>query len=81
MSRVPTRSTQEVERLLRHFGLHRIRHGSGHDIWGPAAGIMPVVVPRARRRGEMESGTVRSILRAAGITVADALAFWGVRER
>jgi predicted RNA binding protein YcfA (HicA-like mRNA interferase family) len=79
MPRIPPRSTREVAQVLSHFGWHFVRHGAGHDIWG--AGGRTVAVPRARGSGRMRSGTVRSILREAGIPVADALAFWGIQPR
>jgi hypothetical protein len=79
MPRVPPRSTQQVEQLLRHFGRSFVRHGSGHDIWGPGAREQNFAVPRARSSGEMKSRTVEAILEEAGISVADALAFWKVR--
>jgi predicted RNA binding protein YcfA (HicA-like mRNA interferase family) len=77
MTRVPPRSTREIEALLRHHGLQVLRRG-GHDVWGPGAGGQPVPVPRARGSGAMPAGTVRDILRRAGISVTEALAFWGI---
>jgi predicted RNA binding protein YcfA (HicA-like mRNA interferase family) len=81
MARVPPRSTREVEQVLRHFGLRRLRRHGGHDVWGPGAPNRNVSVPRARGSGTLPSGTVTQILYDAGIPVADALAFWGIQPR
>ncbi len=81
MARVPPRSTREVEALLRHFGLRLLRHEGPHNVWGPGARGRNVAVPRSRGSGEMKTGTVRAILREAGIPIADALEFWGIRPR
>jgi len=80
MARLPPRSTRQVEQLLEHFGCHFVRHGRGHDIWGPGAQGQNFAVPRARASGEMKSRTVEAILEEAGINVADALAFWKIRQ-
>jgi len=79
MARVPPRSTRQVEKLLKHLGCHFVRHGSGHDIWGPGVRGQSFAVPRARAGGEMKSRTVEAILEEAGISVADALTFWEIR--
>jgi hypothetical protein len=79
MPRVPPRSTQQVEQLLRHFGRRFVRHGRAHDIWGPGARGQSFAVPRARANGEMKSRTVEAILEEAGISVAEALSFWKVK--
>ncbi len=79
MARVPPRSSREVEQVLRHSGLRLLRHGAGHDIWGPSASGGTVSVPRARHSGELPGNTVKRILREAGISIADALAFWGIQ--
>ncbi len=79
MPRVPPRSTREVEQLLRYFGLRLQRRMGPHDVWGPGINGKPVPVPRARSTGELSGETIRSILRGAGISVEDALKFWGIR--
>ena len=81
MARLPPRSTREVEGLLHHFGLRLLRGEGRHNVWGQGARGRNVAVPRARGPGEMKGGTVRAILREAGIPIADALEFWGIRPR
>ena len=77
MPRIPARSTREVEQLLAHHGLRRVRRGK-HDHWGPGSYGQDVAVPRGRGPGQMPPGTVRDILNKAGISVAEARAFWGL---
>ncbi len=78
MAHLPPRSTREIEQLLRHFGLQRVRTRGPHDVWAPGTAGQHVPVPRARGPGQMQPNTVRAILAQAGISVADALAFWGI---
>ena len=75
---VPPRSTREIEQLLRHYGLHRTRTRGAHDQWAPGATGGHVSVPRARGPGQIPPGTVHAILDQAGVSVADARAFWGL---
>ena len=79
MARVPPRSSCEIEDLLSYHGFHFDRAGKkGHDLWAPPLPGRPVLVPRNRRSGGIPEGTVRAILREAGISREDALAFWGI---
>ena len=54
---------REIEKLLKKAGFV-CRSGGRHDIW-MQAGYPPVPVPR--HRGDIPNGTVRSILKSAGI--------------
>lgn len=54
---------KEIERLLRTAGFEK-KSGGRHDIW-VRAGFPPIPVPR--HKGDIPSGTARSILLSAGL--------------
>lgn len=54
---------QELEKLLRQAGF-TLRSGGKHDIW-IKKGFPPIPVPR--HKGDIPTGTVRHILKAAGL--------------
>ncbi|MBI4478458.1 MAG: type II toxin-antitoxin system HicA family toxin [Acidobacteria bacterium] len=59
---------REVVRRLRAFGFAFDRHGPGsHEVWRHAATGRKVTVPH--HTGDMKEGTLRAILREAGIDV------------
>lgn len=54
---------RELEKLLQKAGFDR-RSGGKHDVW-LKTGFPPVVVPR--HKGDIPKGTLKSILRSAGL--------------
>jgi len=79
VAQLPPRSSQEIEKLLssRGFRLDRVG-GEGHALWVHPQRGKPVPVPRNRSAGEIPRGTVKAILRQAGISRDNALEFWGI---
>ena len=64
---------REVVLRLRRFGFQFEREGAGsHEIWFNSRTERRVIVPKHRRA--IAEGTLRSILRQAGIGVDDFLA-------
>lgn len=64
---------QEVARRLRRAGYRFDRTGPGsHEVWRHERTGRKVTVPR--HAGDMAEGTLRAILREAGIDVRDFLA-------
>ena len=64
---------REVARRLRHVGYLFDRVGPGsHEVWRHVQTGRKVTVPR--HAGDMAEGTLRAILREAGIDVRDFLA-------
>jgi predicted RNA binding protein YcfA (HicA-like mRNA interferase family) len=53
----------EVEKLLKQAGFER-RGGGKHDIW-IKKGFPPIPVPR--HKGDIPKGTLKSIVKAAGL--------------
>ena len=53
----------ELEKLLRKAGFQK-RSGGKHDIW-IKSGFPPIPVPR--HRGDIPMGTLKNILKAAGL--------------
>jgi predicted RNA binding protein YcfA (HicA-like mRNA interferase family) len=53
----------EVEKLLKQAGFEK-HAGGRHDIW-TKSGFPPIPVPR--HRGDIPKGTLKSILKAAGL--------------
>ena len=74
MPRFPARSSRQVEELLAHFGFRLDRVRGSHGIWVPPTGTEAIPVLRNKR--SIPRGTVRAVLRQAGITRAQALEFW-----
>ncbi len=68
---LPVVSGDECVRALRAFGYTVARHNSSSHIRLQAPGRAPVTVPRHR---ELKPGTLRSILRQAGISVDEFVA-------
>ena len=54
---------REIEKLLKKAGFTK-NSGGRHDIW-KKSGYPPIPVPR--HKGDIPKGTVRSIMKAAGI--------------
>ncbi|MBI4305988.1 MAG: type II toxin-antitoxin system HicA family toxin [Chloroflexi bacterium] len=72
MGRLAGFKYQEVARRLRSFGLAFDRHGPGsHEIWRHSISGRKVTIPRHPR--DMAEGTLRAILREAGIDVEEFL--------
>lgn len=68
MGRLAGFSCREVVRRLRAFGFHFDRPGPGsHEIWRHSQSGKKVTVPH--HSGDMAEGTLRAILREAGIDV------------
>ena len=64
---------QEMARRLRHAGYRFDRPGPGsHEVWRYERSGRKVTLPR--HVGDMTEGTLRAILREAGIDVRDFLA-------
>jgi mRNA interferase HicA len=61
---MPSLSERELDALLRRHGCRLTREGAKHELWWSPITQKSFVVPR-RLKGE---GTLRSILRDAGIT-------------
>jgi predicted RNA binding protein YcfA (HicA-like mRNA interferase family) len=63
---------REVTRRLRTFGYRFDRSGAGsHEVWRHAQTGRKVTIPH--HAGDMAEGTLRAILREAGIAVSDFL--------
>lgn len=63
---------REIARKLRSFGYVFDRPGSGsHEVWRHAVSGRKVTLPHHSR--DMAEGTLRSVLREAGIDVEDFL--------
>jgi predicted RNA binding protein YcfA (HicA-like mRNA interferase family) len=60
-------SAADVERALRRLRFHFL-HARGHDVWARGEDI--VTVPRHRT---IKVGTLREIIRQAGVTVEEVL--------
>jgi len=72
MGRLAGFKYREVARRLHNFGFEFDRHGPGsHEVWRHAATGRKVTVPHHAR--DMAEGTLRAILREAGIGVDDFL--------
>lgn len=56
----------EVIAVLETLGYELKRHGSNHDIYDREGAPRPIPIPR--HKGDLPSGTLRSIWRQAGIT-------------
>ena len=70
MPKLPPMTAREVETILRRAGFELIRHTS-HRIWAKGDYIVPVPM----HRGNLKIGTVRTIIRDAGMTVEEFLAY------
>jgi len=62
-------TAREVEAVLRRAGFELIRH-TDHRIWFKEGRTVPVPM----HRGDLKIGTVRSIIKSAGMTVDEFLA-------
>jgi len=72
MGRLAGFKFREVARRLRAFGFEFDRQGPGsHEIWRNAVTGVKVTIPHHSR--DMVEGTLRTILREAGIEVDDFL--------
>jgi predicted RNA binding protein YcfA (HicA-like mRNA interferase family) len=62
---------QEVTNRLRRLGFRFYRHGKGsHELWARNSDGRVVPVPRYRGK-KIRKGTVRAIIREAGVSVAE----------
>ena len=72
MGRLAGFAYREIVRRLRHFGFSFDRHGPGsHEIWRHESTGRKVTLPR--HTGDMAEGTLRAVLREAGIAVDEFL--------
>jgi predicted RNA binding protein YcfA (HicA-like mRNA interferase family) len=63
---------REVAARLRRFGFEFDRHGAGsHEVWRQRGTGRKVTLPRHTR--PMAEGTLRAVLREAGVTTAEFL--------
>jgi predicted RNA binding protein YcfA (HicA-like mRNA interferase family) len=63
---------REVARKLRTFGFVYVRQGKGsHEVWRQATSGLVIIVPHHSR--DMPEGTLRALLREAGIDVDEFL--------
>ena len=76
MGQFPSRSSRQLEALVEHFGFRWDRNGRHGGLWAPPLSGRPVCMPLDKRA--IPGGTVRAILREAGITREQAFAFWGL---
>jgi predicted RNA binding protein YcfA (HicA-like mRNA interferase family) len=68
MGRLAGFSYREVARRLRSFGFQFDRQGPGsHEVWRQSSTGRKVTIPH--HSGDMAGGTLRAILREAGIEV------------
>ena len=70
-SRLPVLSGREVVRVFASFGWQQVRQQSSHIILTKAGEIATLSVPDHR---EVAKGTLRSLIRAAGLTVEQFVA-------
>jgi len=63
---------QEIVRRLKHFGFSFLRHAAGsHENWcNPATGRYTTI---PNHPGDMPAGTLRAILKQAGVSIEDFL--------
>jgi predicted RNA binding protein YcfA (HicA-like mRNA interferase family) len=72
MGRLAGFKYREVARRLRTFGFEFDRHGPGsHEVWRQRDTGRKVTLPHHAR--ELAEGTLRTVLREAGIAVEDFL--------
>jgi predicted RNA binding protein YcfA (HicA-like mRNA interferase family) len=72
MGRLSGFKYRQVARKLRSFQFTFVRQGAGsHEVWRHSGTGLVIVVPHHSR--EMPEGTLRSILRQAGIEVDEFL--------
>jgi predicted RNA binding protein YcfA (HicA-like mRNA interferase family) len=73
MGALPVVSGDECVRVLRQFGYRLARHNSSSHMRLQADGRAPVTVPRHR---ELKLGTLKAILRTAGISTEQFVEAW-----
>ncbi len=56
----------ELIKLLKRYNCYMLRHGTRHDIWFSPITNRQFPVPR--HKDDIKTGTVKSILKDAGIT-------------
>ena len=72
MGRLAGFSYREVARRLRHFGYEFDRQGAGsHEVWRNPKTGQKVTLPRHNK--DMAEGTLRAVLREAGIKTEEFL--------
>lgn len=55
----------ELLKILKKNGCYFVRHGKNHDIWFSSASNKQFSVPR--HKDEVKTGTLKSIMRDAGV--------------
>jgi predicted RNA binding protein YcfA (HicA-like mRNA interferase family) len=68
--KLPPMTAREVEAILERAGFVLVRQG-GHRVWEKGHRTVPV----PSHPGDVPKGTLRNILRLAGMTVEEFLAF------
>jgi predicted RNA binding protein YcfA (HicA-like mRNA interferase family) len=71
MPRLPTLSGREVVRVFERFGWQVVRQSSSHIIMVQEGAFATLSIPDHR---EVAKGTLRSLIRAAGLTVPEFIA-------
>jgi predicted RNA binding protein YcfA (HicA-like mRNA interferase family) len=71
MPRLPTLSGREVVRVFQRFGWQVVRQSSSHIIMVRGGAFATLSIPDHR---EVAKGTLRSLIRAAGLTVPEFIA-------
>ena len=71
MPRLPTLSGGDVVRVFQHFGWQVVRQSSSHIIMVREGSPATLSVPNHR---EVAKGTLRSLIRAANLSVAEFVA-------
>lgn len=72
MSKLPSLSYREVAAKLRRAGFVHVRTGK-HDVYVSTA--KNVAIPLPHHSGDVPRGTLRAIIREAGLTVDEFLSF------
>jgi predicted RNA binding protein YcfA (HicA-like mRNA interferase family) len=70
MARVPVLSGRDVVRIFEKFGWERARQSGSHIIMVKAGSYSTLSIPDHK---EVAAGTLRSLIKAAGMTVEDFL--------
>lgn len=71
MPRLPALSGRDVVRGFQHFGWQVARQSSSHIIMVQEGAVVTLSIPNHR---EVAKGTIRSLIRAAGLSVAAFIA-------
>lgn len=71
MPRLPTLSGRDVVRVFQHLGWHVARQSSSHIIMVQEGALATLSIPNHK---EVAKGTLRSLIRAANLSVAEFIA-------